>query len=558
MVTRVGTVRDGNDAVRDETASPGLRSEDLEERKSPLSEGSEDGDAGRFHVGNDDDFEFSQPIGYRELSDGERRPGCWERYRWRIASLAGACASVVFAASNWGPKVRTLGSLGVGFFVNGALNSGPMNPPERRKVAQKTQTVFGQFTEFVLSQLFYNARLCPRAVIPIVEEAAILSIVGLGGANVQNVAQSLWIEGLNREEYHDLEGVQGERLGRLSPDAKNVSRLKRWVGKLQSEKLSWIVKSAVSGGLLTLSHGFSKELDHPVVEQLANALALFFISQTAAELILTGVNYGIKTTSKDKVKRFCKMTYHSMFRHTKTMMATLPLFAFLAYIPWRTKPSADERKMDLIWNASVLGIVSGIADRCKIDRLNHCAARSLSELEKIQSGPYWKWGVPICTSASMIGFTLWQIYAGVDQGGIEAGDRVSKYSIIVNTVAFVSTMAFSKGVDWNWDIEKTNYWKDKAMRIVTFDSRVFGVDPFIFYYLVTNSIEMDSRSMEKDQIDFNAILQILAWGAFGFASAREVHRTSSERVGGRLVRFPELLLANSAMTAYPYWDGRLR
>lgn len=444
------------------------------------------------------------------------QPGSrWSRWGGRIVSLAGAAGSAALTVIGRSNAVVGLGSLGLGFFGQSAIQSG-YTGEKLARIRQVSTTALGQFTSFVFTQVVLNAENED------VTNVFTNGILGLLGATAAVVGKWYWDQGGVRVETRPSPEQTGQKFGKI-----------QWFGP----RITYPLKAAAFAGSLATYH-YSTDT---AIREVASFFVTFFPGQISGEL---GMNALVNQIEKRDSEKGTKL------RNVKRVVESVEYVVQTAILfPW-SDPHTSTRKVQVWVVGGILGLCDGItghSQKRRFEQIPIDAQEEFRELPMYRNVAHrtFLYAVPVVAGTSMAGFVIWQ-EAFEPKNGVTA-----KIELAAAALGFYSSYAIGKAIDLTWNPKQRSRLKDKAMFSLWVSPRILGITPLYLYYAVTNALNLDGHA-SKGLNPYHTAMAFTAWLAYGVAMGRELVITSSNRIGNLELRFPRMLWTDGAITTFLY------
>ncbi len=452
----------------------------------------------------------------------------WKRWRVCAFSAVGAGGSLALRLFNYAKWTNALGSLGFGFFTQGAVSAAvkgdPLTSRVRRVVfRQICLTLLGQGTLFAFGQSFGNIKEKQ------VRKEFVDAIIGLLGANLWMVGEWLWQEGAVRMDSHVHAKAPGERF-----EQRHCS----------NQTMRDILKLGVAAACGTAYAAFRKKGVDPVVQGLSFCFAFYFFLQVTGRRAIHFVNRQIEKYEANPEVR-TKREWLAIGLITGAFVGTAISFV-------RVFEAAGKR---LLFGGIIFGTCQGVLLGGMMDRLKRIPVKLLEEFHKVEAlqvpgqqerrallvSRIVKIASPILTILGLTGFVVWQVKYELEN----LNDRLAMGALL----AGFALTNFCHVVDWAWKPNVRHYYRDQLMTFFFALPSFLGINPFFIYLAGTNALKMNAQAIEKEGKNlFHLTVIFVAWFCYGISWARELYITSSDRVGNLLIKYPMMGIANGLMT----------
>lgn len=469
------------------------------------------------------------------LEDGpEAAPlTCWQRLgKPFVGAMSGAAlaasavAAIVFGEDS-GPALRATAYFSLGVGIQTVIDSGL--PLKARHIAHKVlSNVATQPTLFALTQAYYDDR------VPHIQEAAVNTIIAMGGACVTRMATNI----LEQGPAVLVESSVGA--GTNEPTFQAF-----WPAKTFQ-----MVEGSMALGCAAVYYSYPD----PLARALASFFGPFFALRVAGERISLFIHKKIRDFD------FAHQAADGEVEGTNWRIVRLFADTIGAGIPLCLLIPLDGKWLSLV-SGGTIGLLDGVTRASQRERFMYVPIAQLTELQPhpdipIESLAYRAFQVAWPVTA-MSGLTIFTIY----QERWKLPDEASRTALGLMFGSCLATFGAAQVLDITWDAGRRIQQQTTTVKDRLHDSAICSLMlnprlPLLLFYAVTNEVNMDSAALASDNRPLYQIAAKSAWIAYGTAMGLEAQSALSNRQGTRF-KFPGMFLTNWAQTGLHLMKGEI-
>lgn len=453
------------------------------------------------------------------------------------SSLVIAAAFGVMRWYSLHPVANGLSTIAAGMGVQAFVQA--VVPDEyMSRVQQVSETVFGQSTLFLLSQLAANASKLGLDFITM--QAGVSAGIGVMlGMNLAIMGKQ-WID-----------SRFGIREFNLPDKAEPGAKFQCAMFSEPMKKAHYVFKAIAVAGCAT-GWGLSVEAGNTVLQGIMSWGTCYYATEPVAQAALAAIDRRIRATDEGAEGaylgvRFKKKAALIRFRTAVNTLSYLAIPATL--VPWG-KPRTTAYMQQLWATAIPIGLFSGFLFRSQENELRKTSIDKITALKprtQVENRAFRVWKV-VWPTLIFLGMTAFVIGQWVDP----KMDVQDKLTMAAFYLGYLFETAKDLYIDRYWNVEdrasQTRVdWKDQVkdgLVISQILPRSGGINPIYLFSILTSSIALHS-GQELDPL--HQVLNKLAWFIYGKMIQNEFYQTMGERQGLRS-RAPTVFYLNAIMT----------